>query len=392
MAESVPCLDVCARGPAARAAAWARAVLPALTAALGVGLAFLSSACAQVEPRLSQLRLPDDLAVSVFARVLGARSLAVAAPLNAVFVGTRGDTVYAAIDADRDGVAETVRPVLFNLQSPNGIAWHEGWLYVAEQHQLTRYPARAIEEIVAAKPEILFDDLPDKRHHGWRYVAIGPDRRIYVAVGSPCNICEPQGIEGTIQRFPLAGGAPETFARGIRNSVGLAFHPESGVLYFTDNGADGMGDDSPPDELNRADRPGLDFGFPIFGGGDHRTWDYRTRTPARDLVFPIVPFGAHVAALGLHVYRGGALPARYRGDIFVAQHGSWNRAVPDGYRIARVRLAADGRATWEPFIEGWLGADGRVWGRPVDVTELPDGSLIVSDDRASVIYRITARR
>jgi len=214
-----------------------------------------------------------------------------------------------------------------------------------------------------------------------------------VAVGSPCNICAVRGLEGTIIRLPQSGGAPEVIARGVRNSVGLDFHPRTGALYFTDNGADNMGEDVPPDELNHAPRKGLHFGFPYFGGGDARTDEFADDLLPDGLVQPIVRFGAHVAALGIHFYRGTMFPPPYRRDAFVAHHGSWNRTVPDGYRIARVRFDEAGKAIgWAPFAEGWLTEDGSAWGRPVDVKTLADGSLLVSDDKAGLIYRITYKK
>ena len=219
----------------------------------------------------------------------------------------------------------------------------------------------------------------------------GPRGRLYVAVGAPCNICALSGLEGTIVSLNAGGGMPEIFARGVRNSVGMDFQPASGHLFFTDNGADRMGDDVPPDELNRAARAGLHFGFPYFGGGDSRTSEFRNAEPP-EVTMPVVRFGAHVAALGVHFYRGAMLPAEYRNDAFVAQHGSWNRSVPDGYRVVRVRFDAGGRAqSYEIFAEGWL-LGGSAWGRPVDVKELADGSLLVSDDRSGIVYRITYRR
>ena len=174
----------------------------------------------------------------------------------------------------------------------------------------------------------------------------------------------------------------------MRNSVGFDWHPKTGTLYFTDNGADGMGDDSPPDELNRLDKVGSDFGFPAYGGGSDKTRDFGA-TARPDMAAPIVKFGAHVAALGIHFYRGTQFPAAYRSDAFVAQHGSWNRSVPDGYRVMRIKMDASGNVTGvEPFAEGWLQGR-RAWGRPVDVNELPDGSLLVSDDHSGTVYRIS---
>ncbi len=339
---------------------------------------------------LDGIVLPPGFAIELYARVPGARSMAVAEELGVVFVGTRGSRVFAVVDVDGDRLADAVFPVLDGLNVANGIAWRDGRLFVAEQHRVVSFAATDLSALGRTRPRVLFDGLPNKSHHGWRYAALGPDGGLFVAVGAPCNICRARGLEGTIVRLDADGGAPRVFARGVRNSVGMDFHPLTGELYFTDNGADGMGDDSPPDELNHAPRAGLHFGFPYYGGGADRTPDLQGEAaPPNEM--PVVRFGAHVAALGMHFYRGRQFPLEYRTDAFVAQHGSWNRSVPDGYRVARVRFDGRGHAQgWEPFAEGWL-VGGRAWGRPVDVKELGDGSLLVSDDRAGAIYRITYR-
>jgi glucose/arabinose dehydrogenase len=357
-----------------------------------VAVALLLSGCAvrlsAAELPTERIKLPPGFRIEAIGRVPGARSLAPAPDLGAIFVGSRGSQLHALVDRDGDGRFETVETLARDLKVANGLAYHDGHLYIAEQHRVSRYrPARGA--LAPSRLEILYDRLPDKSHHGWRYAAVGPDRRLYVAVGAPCNVCEVSGLEGTIVRMGLDGSAFEVFARGVRNSVGIDFHPRTGEAYFTDNGADWMGDDAPPDELNHAPRAGLDFGYPYYGGGRAGTRDFRNRPPPRDAVFPIVEFGAHVAALGIHFYRGRMFPEAYRTDAFVAQHGSWNKSVPDGYRVMRVRFDAAGRALGtEGFADGWL-SDGSAWGRPVDVKELPDGSLIVSDDRAGAIYRIS---
>ncbi len=340
---------------------------------------------------LDGIVLPPGFSIELYAQVPGARSMAVAEELRTVFVGTRGSLIFAIVDVDGDHLADTVYPVLNGINVANGIAWRDGRLFVAERHRVISFAASDLGALRRAPPRVLFDGLPNKAHHGWRYVAVGPDGGIFVAIGAPCNICRGNGLEGSIVRLDADGGAPRVFARGVRNSVGMDFHPRTGELYFTDNGADGMGDDSPPDELNHAPRAGLDFGFPYFGGGADRTPEFQGETPPPNEK-PVVRFGAHVAALGVHFYRGQMFPPEYRTDAFVAQHGSWNRSVPDGYRVARVRFDARGQTLgWEPFAEGWL-AGGEAWGRPVDVKELGDGSLLVSDDRAGAIYRITYRK
>jgi len=357
----------------------------ALAGSLGVG----GEAWAAEAADLARLKLPAGFTASIYAQVPGARSMALAPSLGVIFVGTRSDTLYAVMTGD--GRAASVRTLSADLKVPNGIAFNDGWLYVAEQNRIVRYrPTR--ERLAPHDIQVLYDRLPDRAHHGWRYASFGPDGKLYVAVGSPCNICDVSGIQGTIVRMNPDGSGFETFARGIRNSVGIDFQPATGVAFFTDNGGDNLGDDVPPDELNRAPAPGLDFGFPYYAGGHAVSPGYARRKPPANATFPVIAFGAHVAALGVHFYRGAMFPADYRGDAFVAQHGSWNRSVPDGYRLMRVRFDHSGRALRaEPFAEGFLEQDGNVWGRPVDVKTLPDGSLLVSDDLGGAIYRIAYR-
>jgi glucose/arabinose dehydrogenase len=233
------------------------------------------------------------------------------------------------------------------------------------------------------------EGLPNKFLHGWRYAKFGPDRKLYVAIGAPCNICEPKGREGSIIRLNPDGSDVETVATGVRNSVGFDWHPKTGEMFFTDNGADNMGDDIPPDELNHVKEIGGFYGFPYIGGKSVRLTGFADKKPPRDPIAPVIEFQAHVAALGIHFYRGDMFPQDYRGDAFVAQHGSWNRSEPVGYRIMRVRFDENGNAVdKEVFADGWL-EGGNAVGRPVDIAELPDGSLIVSDDYADVVYRIS---
>ncbi len=352
----------------------------------------VSPAVAQNSSDLSKIKLPPGFQISVFAKVPNARSMVVVPEHDAVFVGNRrGDRVFLAVDKNRDGYAEKVARIAAGLEMPNGVAWKNGYLYIAEQHRIFRVPVPDLKSFGRHKLEVLFEDLPNKSWHGWRYIAFGPAERLYVTVGAPCNICTTRGYEGTIIRLDKNNRA-EIIAKGVRNSVGMDFHPRTGQLYFTDNGADFMGEDSPPDELNHVTKPNQHFGFPYFGGGSDRTSDFKGRNPAEKMTQPIVKFGAHVAALGVHFYRGTQFPKAYRNDAFVAQHGSWNRKVPQGYRIMRIRLDEKGAVLGkEVFAEGWL-QDGASWGRPVDIKELPDGSLLVSDDSADVIYRISYKK
>jgi glucose/arabinose dehydrogenase len=361
---------------------------PQLCCLLTIGAivaAQLTPATGRAQLPLERLDAPPGFVIAVFAEVPGARSLAVAEDGAKVYVGTRGDQLFAALDPERDGVADQVIEVAGGLRVPNGVALApDGALFVVEQHQISRFDPSGEREVVVP-PGV----LPDFRHHGWRYAAFGPDGRLYVTVGAPCNICEVRGFEGTILRMRPDGYELEIFARGVRNSLGLDWHPETGELFFTDNGGDGLGDLVPPDELNRAPERYLHFGYPYAYAPGKPYPQFAGRAPPEPITDPALNFEAHVAALGIHFYRGRMFPEEYRHDAFVAQHGSWNRTEPIGYRVMRVDFDAGGK---EVFIDGWLGASGRAWGRPVDIAELPDGSLLVSDDHAGVIYRITYRR
>ena len=316
----------------------------------------------------------------------GARSLRVAEDGARIYVSTRDSEVYAILDPERDGIANAVVAVAGGLKVPNGLALTaDGALLIVEQHRILRLDGGGPAEVVVP-PGV----LPDHSAHGWRYAGLGPDGRLYVALGAPCNVCRPKSFEGTIIRLRPDGHELEIFARGIRNSVGFDWNPVTGEMFFTDNGADQLGDDIPPDELNRASEPDLHFGFPYVYGDNIPYPQFEGREPPQATTPPALAFEAHVAALGIDFYEGRMFPAEYRNDAFVAEHGSWNRTEPIGYRIMRVRFSPAGRpqGKWV-FIDGWLAPDGSVSGRPVDLEELPDGSLLISDDHAGLVYRVT---
>ncbi|MCH8844697.1 MAG: PQQ-dependent sugar dehydrogenase [SAR324 cluster bacterium] len=337
-----------------------------------------------------RIELPPGFAIAKFAHVPNARSLVVLPSSRVIVVGSRTQgTVSAIIDRDGDFAVDDVVVLERYLNSPNGVAYHEGYLYVAEQHQIRRAQFDEKNPISKLQWEVIHDGMTDNRHHGSRDLAFSPGGRLFVALGSPCNVCRPTAPNDSILSMNPDGSDVIVHASGIRNSVGMAFNPVTGELYFTDNGVDMMGDDSPPDELNHAPRAGLHFGFPWYGGGRDRTNIGKISEPPRAVTFPVVEFQAHTASLGLHFYRGSMFPAAYRNDLFVAQHGSWNRSTPTGYRITRVRFDDRGLpAGKEIFAQGWL-QNRTVIGRPVDVAELSDGSLLVSDDATGWIYRIT---
>jgi glucose/arabinose dehydrogenase len=339
-------------------------------------------------PRLEELKVPPGFRVTLFTdAVPQARSLALGAR-GTVFVGTRrANVVYAVADKDHDGRAETVVTVASGLDNPNGVAFKDGALYVAETSRILRFDG--IEDKLAQPPApvVVLDSLPKETHHGWKYLAFGPDGLLYVPVGAPCNICEPEDPRfASILRFRADGTPVDTMARGVRNTVGFDWDA-GGTFWFTDNGRDLLGDDAPPDELNQAAGPGLHFGYPYCHGGDLPDPTHNKGRACAEFQPPALKLGAHVAALGMRFYRGSRFPAEYRGNAFLAEHGSWNRSRKVGYRVARVRFQ-DGRpVSYEPFAQGWLKGE-KEWGRPVDVLEMPDGSILVSDDMAGAIYRI----
>jgi glucose/arabinose dehydrogenase len=338
---------------------------------------------------LEKIRLPDGFAIDIFAdSVPDARSLALS-PNGILYVGTRqAGNVYAVADADGDFRAERVVVIAKDLTMPNGVAWRDGSLFVAEPSRIFRFDD--IDERLDDPPDpvVVRDDYPTERLHGWKWIAFGPDGWLYVPVGAPCNIClSDDPIFGSITRMTPDGSRREVFASGIRNTVGFDWHPETGELWFTDNGRDMLGDEVPDDELNRAPEAGLHFGYPFCHGGEIADPQFGEQRPCADFTPPARKLGPHVAALGMEFYEGDQFPTEYRGQILIAQHGSWNRSEPIGYRVMRVRLEGDHAVEYEVFAEGWL-QEGEAWGRPVDVETLPDGSLLVSDDHAGTIYRI----
>lgn len=345
---------------------------------------------ADAEANLSKLHVPAGFKVEVYAEVPGARQMALGTNGN-VYVGTRGNKVYAVVDKNKDRKADQVITILDDLNVGNGVAMHQGNLYVAEQNRITRYGAPDFDLTLPFKQmrEVIYDKLPNKFHHGWRYITFGPDNKLYVTVGAPCNVCSPQDIEATIIRMDADGKNAEVFAKGVRNSVGLDFQPSTNVLYFTDNGVDLMGDDVPSDELNAAPKAGLHFGFPFVSGKDARPPEFANKKLPQEVTPPELEFQAHGANLGLKFYKGKQFPAAYQGSAIIAQHGSWNRSKPVGYQLTRVTFDEQNKVKGqEVFIDGWLN-NGEIWGRPTDVLELPDGSVLVSDDYAGVIYRVS---
>jgi glucose/arabinose dehydrogenase len=340
--------------------------------------------------RLDLVKLPPGFKIDLYAdEIPNARSM-VMSPAGTLFVGTRqAGKVYAVVDRNGDFRADEVITLLEGLNMPNGVALRRGSLYVAEVNRILRFDDIEKRLHSPPLPVVVNDTFPTDEHHGWKYIAFGPDDRLYVPVGAPCNICESEDPRfASIMRMQPDGGGLEIFVRGIRNTVGFDWHPATGELWFTNNGRDWMGDDLPPDTLHRASEKGLHFGFPYCHAGNIPDPEYGQKRSCDEFSAPALELGPHVAPLGMKFYTGGMFPPRYRGRIFIAEHGSWNRSVPIGYRITLAVLEKSSAVRYEVFAEGWLQGD-KAWGRPVDVLVLKDGSLLVSDDRAGAIYRIT---
>ena len=339
-------------------------------------------------PPLGRVKLPPGFEISVFAdNVPDARSLALGRN-NVLFVGTRGaGRVYAL--RYRDGRATEVLTIASGLKMPNGVAVRDGALFVAEVNRILRFDDIEAQLEHPPRPVAVTERFPSETHHGWKFIRFGPDGWLYVPVGAPCNICEPDPDRyALISRIRPDGSGHEIVARGVRNSVGFDWDPNTGELWFTDNGRYWLGDDLPSDELNHAPRPGMHFGYPYCHQGDTPDPEFGRKRPCSEFAPPAAKLGPHVAALGMRFYTGSQFPAEYRNSIFIAEHGSWNRSRKIGYRIVRVALSAGKVTKQEVFAEGWLQNDD-VWGRPVDLEVMPDGSLLVSDDYAGAIYRIT---
>jgi glucose/arabinose dehydrogenase len=339
--------------------------------------------------KLSTITLPSGFEISLFASdITGARSLALG-DKGTLFVGTRSEgRVYALVDNDGDFRVDTTYVIAEGLNSPNGVAFRKGALYVAEIDRVLRYDG--IEDQLAdpSRPVIVSEAFPTDGQHGWKFIRFGPDEKLYIPVGVPCNVCEEIDERyGTIMRMNSDGSDLEIYARGVRNSVGFDWQPNTNILYFTDNGRDWLGNESPPDELNAAPKKGMHFGFPYCHGGTIVDPDFGSGKSCDDYTPPAMNLGAHAAALGMRFYTGAQFPAEYRGQVFIAEHGSWNRIPPFGYRITLVRFENGTAISYETFAEGWLEGVSS-WGRPVDLLQLHDGSLLISDDKAGAIYRI----
>lgn len=334
--------------------------------------------------------LPKGFKLTLYTdQVPEARSLALGDD-GTVYVGTRErGKVYAVRDTDGDGSAEQVTTIASGLNFPNGVAFYQGALYVAEVQRILRFNAIGSNLYHPMPPSVVYDKLPRHVWHGSRYLRIGPDGNLYLGIGVPCNICKPQDIYGTLVRLDRNGQHFEVIAHGIRNSVGFDWQPGTGDLYFTDNGRDWLGDDLPPDELNRVDKPEPHFGFPYCHGGDVADPQFGKERGCQEFTPPAWRFPAHVAPLGMRFYTGNQFPSEYRNQLFVAQHGSWNRKIPQGYRMVLVQFEQNQPVSDKIFINGWLSSNGEAMARPVDILQMPDGALLVSDEMNGALYRIS---
>ena len=366
------------------------------------GLFLVSIPAMAASQPLERLTLPPGFAVEHWADVDNPRQMVLGRADEhggTVFVGSMRAGSVHAVRFDSEFKAQRVIRIASQLRMPVGVAYRDGDLYVSAISQILRFAA--VEQQLDGMPkvaivsdlvtELVTDALPRDTHHGWKFIAFGPDGKLYVPIGAPCNICEPDPNRyANIMRMNADGSELEVFANGVRNSVGFDWHPQSSEFWFTDNGRDLLGDDQPPDELNRAPRAGMHFGYPYCHGGDLPDPEFGARRDCQSFSGPAQKLGAHVASLGMRFYTGKMFPAQYHNQIFIAEHGSWNRSKKTGYRISLVQLKDNKAISYETFASGWLQGES-VSGRPADLLVLPDGSLLVSDDYANAIYRIVYR-
>jgi len=360
---------------------------------------------------LQSIKLPEGFQIDLFAFVPDARGMAVSRNIAAVWVGTRKTAFWSVTDRDMDNVADTVEEFSpsVNFDIPNGPCYSkDGFLFIAERNRVMMFPAAeyfmegsdTVAIPIVKQGELIPAD-EESYNHTTRVCAIGPDNKLYISLGQPFNVTPPEKMDlyrkigiGGIIRMNRDGSGREVVATGVRNSVGIAFNPKDDSLWFTDNQVDGMGDDIPPGELNKMPEMGMWYGHPYYGGGSVRTDDYKDKAVPDDLaakyVAPQVEMAAHAADMGLMFYTGNMFPEKYRNAIFSAQHGSWNSVVPKGPKVLVTFLDADGNAEkTEPFADGWMNESGVYLGRPFDVQQYFDGSILVSDDKAGAVYRIS---
>ena len=354
---------------------------------VGILFALLTVSAIARDLPLHLIQLPPGFKIALYSdEVPNARSMSMS-PSGTLFVGSRqAGQVYALRDDDHDGRAEKVYVLASDLNYPNGVAFRNGALYVSEINRILRFDDIEYSLGRPPQPVVISTDFPSDSHHGWKFIRIGPDNKLYVPIGAPCNVCIEYGY-GVVTSLDLDGTNHEVYAEGVRNTVGFDWHPDSKELWFTDNGRDMLGDDVPPDELNHAAHKGQHFGFPHCHAGEVVDPEFGLGHSCKEYTSPVQKLGAHVASLGMRFYTGDMFPAQFKKQIFIAEHGSWNRSSKSGYRISLVRLKGNKAIAYEIFAQGWLQGQ-EAWGRPVDIEHMRDGSLLVSDDKAGAIYRI----
>lgn len=339
---------------------------------------------------LQAAEVPEGFKVELFAEdVDGARQMALS-DSGIVYTGSRKPgKVHAMIDKDKDFKADEIVLVADGLNLPSGVTYKDGDLYVAEVDKILRFKDIDKNYDKKPEPEVVFDELPSESHHGWKYIKFGPDGHLYIPIGVPCNICNEEDERfGTIGRLNIETGEFELIATGVRNSVGFDWHPETKELWFTDNGRDWMGDDLPPCELNIVTEDGQFFGFPYVHGNDVMDPEFGDELGDREYQKPVWEYQAHVAPLGMLFYTGDMFPEEYKNTPLVTLHGSWNRSTKVGYKVVHMPLEGNKVTAENDFVTGWLEGD-EVLGRPNDIIMLPDGSILISDDGFSKVYRVS---
>lgn len=348
------------------------------------------SATAQANLPLDSLTLPDGFSISIYASdVENARQMALAED-GTLFVGSRSaGKVHAVLDTDKDGSADKVLEIASGLNMPSGIAYRDGDLYVAEISRVLRY-ANVLESLNdTPQPTVVIDGLPSDRHHGWKYIDFDPQGWLYVPVGAPCNICDPADPYSTIYKYNLSTGEKQLVAKGVRNSVGFDWNPDDGDFWFSDNGRDMMGDDIPPCEINHVSENGQHFGYPHIHGSDVIDPEFGQGKSPDQFRLPALNIQAHSAPLGIQFYRGDRFPAEYQDALIVAEHGSWNRSSKVGYQVMVAFVKDDKITDYQPLVQGWLQPGDEVWGRPSAIINHPDGSILIADDYANVVYKVS---
>ena len=364
--------------------------LPKVLALSSSILTAIFTANLSAEIKLEQLILPKGFKIDFYATdVENARQLALSTS-GIVYAGSRrAGNVYALKDSDKDGKADKKWIIAEGLNLPSGIAWKDGNLYVAEVDKILVFK-NIDNQLDKPKSEVLFSGLPSDRHHGWKYIDFSPQGDLIIPVGAPCNVCEaPTELHARILSLDIKTKKLTELAQGVRNTVGFDFHPTTGELWFSDNGRDMMGDDIPACEINRITQKGQHFGFPYVHAGEVKDPEFGKQANINDYVKPELNLGAHVAPLGIHFYQGKMLPTQYHNQLLVAEHGSWNRSKKSGYKVAVATINKESKVTgYQDLITGFM-KDETTFGRPVSIIEMPDGSLLISDDYAHVIYRVS---